>query len=500
MSTPTPNAARLPDLLPHTTLIQSFDTARFHDDRFEEEERINLARTEAFMNLLYGREVLIPAGHIADSPAVFRIFLEIMSSFEKHQRDIPTRARWKPFRIALEPDYADYADFVRKYRDEGAPMAQLPVDEKKRIEERQKLIRELGGLFLEKDFDSLEKKIQRPGFAEYSRLVSGYFDSNKAVRPIRNEITEASVDFKQTLLNRAESVGKEQQGFGFAEEIADTLPHVMDDRSRDNLRGVWYANRDRFGASWELARIWLDQALYFGLAEKYGVEHPVYVTQDTERDRIDPQVVLGYQTQDAPGRGFDRPQLPNDIAKLPKLNWDVVWDVLTDEGFHYRIDDLTARINNARWNQELDTAIWQHTEYLNEVFTDIAFDLKNGCYVLSAKKKPGRLKGALAGVMTGGAVPLLLNSFLPGTGEAAVFLQTGVPMLAAGLGTLTSHFVTSESQWFYRRRKKQLERSSREILRESMNVVNYWTKPVLDAGAIARTRSAQLAPPGDLYS
>lgn len=504
MTTPTPNRTGLPDLLPHTTLIQSFDTARFHDDRFEEDELVNLARTEAFMNLLYGREIVVPAGQVAESPAVFKVFLEIMAAYEKHQekrkRKVPNRARWQPFRIALEPGYADYADYVRQYKDIGAPMVMLPVDEQKRQKDRQGAIAHLGSLFLDGKYQELENTIQRPDYAEYARLVAQYFSEPTAIRPLRDDVTEESVDYQQTLRNRTKRVGEEQLGFDMAEEIADTLPYIAGDRKQESFRGMWYGNRRRFGPSWELARIWLDQALYFGLAEKYGIEHPIYVTQDTESGRVDPQVVLGYETPQGGDSGLGRPQQPNDIDKLPKLNWDVVWDVLTDDGFHYRIDDLTARINNAQWNQELDTAIWQHTEYLNQVFTDIAFDLKNGCYVLSAKKEPGTLKGALAGVLTAGAVPLLLNSFLPGTGAAAVFMQTGVPMLAAGLGSVAEHFVTCESQWFHRRRKKKLERSGREVLDEAMDIVNYWTKPVLDAGSVARARSTRLSPPGDLYA
>lgn len=144
------NRKGLLKLYPHTTLIQSFDTARFHEDRFEEEERINLARTEVFMNLLYGREVVVPAGQIAESPAVFTLFREVMASYKQHPKNIPKKARWKPFRIALEYNYRDYTDFVSRYEDVGAPMATLPLGEQQRAEERKKALANVKELFLNK--------------------------------------------------------------------------------------------------------------------------------------------------------------------------------------------------------------------------------------------------------------------------------------------------------------------------------------------------------------
>lgn len=491
MAGPTPDRTGLRRLYPHTTLVQSFDTARFHEDRFEEDERINLARTETFLNLLYGREIVIPAGQIAESPAVSALFREVMSAYKAHRKNIPEFARWRPFRIALEPEFRDYKDYVGKYEDIGAPMAMLPLDEQQKAQERDLALSHLKQLFLDGKYRELAKLIRRDEYEEYAELVADYFLEPTAIRPMRSGVPQGTADFVNTFRNRLGQVPEEKRDADALPEIESVIPYFEEQRSGSGFRGVWYANRERFGDSWELARVWLDQALYFTLAERYGVEHPVYVTQDLERGRFDPQVVLGFNT---PEDGeLVRPELPNEVARLPKLSWDVVWDVLADEGFHRRVDRLTAKINRAEWDRELDDAVWEHTEFLNESFSDIAFDLRNGCFVLDVKKKPGRLKsliaGGLAGGVAAGAVPLLANSFLPGAGLAVTFFQGAASTIAAGL---TNRLVTTESQWFYRRRKRKLESSNKEILRDAMEVVNFWTKPVLNAGEIARARSAKL--------
>ena len=482
-------------LLPHTTLIQSFDTARFHEeDRSEEQDRVNLARTEVLLNILYGREVILPAGQIAESPAVTKIFGEVMGAYERHQKNIPARSRWKPFRIALEPQFHDYQDYVAKYEDVGAPMATLPLGEQRKAEERSKQLQYLKKLFLEGQFDQLGKAVGRDDYAEFSRLVSGYFDGQSAVRPLKHGVPEGSADFLSTMRNRIDKIPEEKRNIDALPEIQDTLNFFSGLKGERNFRGVWYANRERFGESWELARVWLDQALYFTLAQKYGVEHPVYVSQDLTRGRFDPQVVLGYES--TPDTDFKRPDVPSVVAKVPEASWGYVWDLLTDDDFHYSVEKMTTAINNAQWDKELDIAVHEHTKFLNQCFSDIAFDLRNGCFVLDVKKKPSsfhRIAGSVAAsAVTAGAAPLLLNSFVPGSYIAAQVISAAFTTLAGG----TAHQVINHcSQWFYRRRQNKLFSSNKAVLTGAQEVVNYWTKPVMDVGELARARSAQLSGP-----
>jgi hypothetical protein len=115
----------LPDQQYHSTLIQAFDPVRLFSNRTEEARRIMEARTEVLLNLLFGREVVLPAGQIADSPAVAVVYREVMLAFDQLPPAKRERIRAKPFRIALEHGYEDYTDYVARYIDVGAPIIQL---------------------------------------------------------------------------------------------------------------------------------------------------------------------------------------------------------------------------------------------------------------------------------------------------------------------------------------------------------------------------------------
>ena len=126
----------LPVLQYQSTLIQAFDPARFRPDRHGERSRLAEARTEVLLNLLFGREIVLPAGHIADSPAVATVYLEVMGAFDRLPLDRKFSVRNKPFRIALEASYLDYDDYVEKYVDVGSPVHHLPMRERRIAEER----------------------------------------------------------------------------------------------------------------------------------------------------------------------------------------------------------------------------------------------------------------------------------------------------------------------------------------------------------------------------
>ena len=75
-------------LLPNTsltTMLQSADTARFHDDRMADKfVDVAQARAEILSALLFGYEVIIPAGAVADCPALFELLPEIMKDADPY--------------------------------------------------------------------------------------------------------------------------------------------------------------------------------------------------------------------------------------------------------------------------------------------------------------------------------------------------------------------------------------------------------------------------------
>src|SRR5690606_11670188 len=105
------------------TLLQSLDTARYHADRVVDRQTdIHQARTEILSAVLFGHEVVIPAGQIADCPAVRTLLPEVLNSFERARRRVYQLSgrRYFPFRLGVERRFVEtdprgYDSFVRNY-------------------------------------------------------------------------------------------------------------------------------------------------------------------------------------------------------------------------------------------------------------------------------------------------------------------------------------------------------------------------------------------------
>jgi hypothetical protein len=115
------------------TLFQTFDSARFDDRnsrvtglskrqiRKLEREDMAMARAEALGAIMFGHEVVIPAGAVADSPAFVQLFGEIMEpSVEERNRISLANGgrRYNPFRVGFEPRFAAKRYGNRRFKSE----------------------------------------------------------------------------------------------------------------------------------------------------------------------------------------------------------------------------------------------------------------------------------------------------------------------------------------------------------------------------------------------
>jgi hypothetical protein len=86
------------------TIFQSLDTARYQKDGSDEKTFDTAhARSEALSALLFGHEIIIPAGVIADCPAFLQLFGEVMSPSDEYRMKMSGDGEmYRPFRVALE--------------------------------------------------------------------------------------------------------------------------------------------------------------------------------------------------------------------------------------------------------------------------------------------------------------------------------------------------------------------------------------------------------------
>lgn len=456
-------AGELPRLQLHTTLVQAFDSARFQDNRFEESEHICTARTEVFLNLLFGRSVVVPAGHIADSPAVATVLREVLAGYEAATaRSGPGRAL---FRIALENGYADYSDYVSRYEDMGVPTVVLPLAEQRRHEARSAILARVKQLYLARDYDTLEKEVHRNGYAEYARLIEKFADRTVTrPRPMPATETDLVGTVEQSVARLDESNGE-----ALAAEIRDALPYFREDPVFRTARGVWYANRDRLGDAWPLVRIWLDQALYARLSSSYDVHHPAYATQEAgpEIARLILPTLEGGEAREAAAQPFS----------VRQVDWSAACELLADDEFDRRIRELTIAIDRARTSDEVEIAIYRHTEYLAKHFNDLSFDLRQGRVIVQprlAASTASLVVGSLAGAAAETALGIVLGGFLP------------MPLVGTVAGGVVGNFVQREAQMFRRQQAAVTHNSNRQVLSDARDRISYWTKPVSLAGGAGR--------------
>lgn len=347
-----------------TCLLQSFDTPRFREDDRQwlvtrdgsplatpMSQKIALARAEALLAVCFGREIVVPAGQVADSPGFQAIFTEIMDAYTPQRaaiREAFARAgmpEWRPFRLGIEnAGLRDYQGFTRSYRYTGAPMVLLEVTggDIDREERTRQLLETAGGLFNQHRYEELGDLMLdhtgRENYGRFARTVAGYFDETTSLVADagRPEIgTSAYAHLFRARLGQDDLTGIDPAEVAQILGSVERIEAILAQQNLTGLRGNWYLFRKDFGASWQLARAYLDFRLFMNLARLYGIDHPILVSQAVEAGRYDHSLMLGPRFR--PGAD-GTPARDTRILRLAgrlvnRVKWDEVFEMVADPRF-----------------------------------------------------------------------------------------------------------------------------------------------------------------------
>ncbi|MFS2110632.1 serine/threonine protein kinase [Sphingomonas sp. Sphisp140] len=399
-----------------TAIIQSLDSARFQKSAFRtsggleldnsQDQKIALARTEVFLNLMFGREIVLPAGHLADSFAVVSIVGEILDIYQREfqQRIDLACARnglpaWRPFRLAIEDrgNQDGYRGFVARYRYTGATLPVLMAagrrEEMDSEEGKRAQLEFVRHAFLERRFDDLERKVQ-PGYGAYAARCDSYFRDDTSVFPIDDRPFESLAGYAGVFRRRIGHEGVAGAGVGCARDSLSVVDEIeaklkklqeIGEDGATGFRGNWYLFSDQFKDVWPLARGYLDAKLFVEMAAKYGIDHPVLVSQAYEYGQFDHSLVLG------PGFGAGvtgDPELEHGLTELTAaLSADMPWrsllELFTEDAFLESIKRLNLGYRQGG-GLAYRQAVAAHGEMVADKIKPIQLEVRTGRLTISA--------------------------------------------------------------------------------------------------------------------
>lgn len=343
------------------TLIQSFDSARFHDDRdIDRMYDTAQARTEALIAVLFGRTIVVPAGVVADCPSFMTIFTEMMHGMSQVREKFYDFSTYRPFSLGLEKQFGNYDDFVADYIETEADLVVLDGIASRRDAARGALIKELSRAYLERDFDKLHAAQQGYGF--YASLICEEFgrDSQSGTLATHaNEsrfVTSQPDGFAYYLKTMLEKLWNKGIELDVLAELDEGVAAAFSDIENPSLRGAWYAARGRFNNSWNIARIWLDHALYREFTTRYDVHIPSYFLQELRMEEYPIEIPLAFVGDSVVDAMKEREQRdePGVTAASEKVAWSKVWEVVSDEKFQTSVKSLNGQLVRALKDENRD--------------------------------------------------------------------------------------------------------------------------------------------------
>ncbi len=354
-------------------ILQSFDTPRFRNDDREWLRRRNgepletllshklaLARAEALLNLGFGREIVVPAGQIADSQGFEDVFMSVNAAYfprmDKIDRAFESAGlpRWRPFRVALEDrTMENYQGFLDRYEYTGAPMTLLEINGESIDREMatKALFETAISHFRDGDFEALgalmEQATGRIGFSEFSRDVAAYFSLAVPVYADENAPRIGTAEYAGLFRSRLERVDPDTLGLADAKETLEPVKQIEHDLAQHGLtglRGNWYVYRKAFGENWPLARAYLDFRLFVNLSRLFDVDHPIFVSQAFEAERYGHSLILGpkFDVRDEviPERDLRLAGFTGRVAE--RINWDGLFELFCEPQFIASLKAMTV--------------------------------------------------------------------------------------------------------------------------------------------------------------
>lgn len=150
------------------------------------------------------------------------------------------------------------------------------------------------------------------------------------------------------------------------------------------FRGNWYYYARMFEDVWPLARGYLDAKLYLSLSSKYGIDHPVLISQAFEYGRFDHSLILGPKFGEAV---TEEPKLDAGLYRLTKalaghIPWDQLFEIYLNPRFLYSVSELNRAFisGNLKYYQ---FAVERHAELVSREINNFSINIDSGLVSIS---------------------------------------------------------------------------------------------------------------------
>jgi len=439
-------------------LLQSFDTVRVENSNFLPKNtrqfsldpvfKMAMGRSEALISFLMGREIAIPAGHIAESRTFMDLFSEVYPSFNNIM-SISDRLcseykleKWRPFRVTLENNnYKSYKDFVRNYR--------LPdtftINLTNAIEQQyaRNGLEEIKNAFLKKDFPRLETLIHVDGYSDFAKNVYDYFDDTKNIYSRQSYIGVS--DYVKTYIDKVSDKRLDGNMVEKARNFIPKLEKIKNDISVEdqNYRGAWYKRAENFEELWPLARAYFDTRLYFDLSIRYGIDHVLFQSQEFEYGVFDHSLILGFGFSPTVNLGDNLPSaltiLQDSPAKM--VHWDYFFENLfTNSKFFKSLNYLNQMYYFADSKRYHDAAI-RHLLLVEDIlFSEMEVINSDGRLSVSPKNAHEKdINVATCIIDSGRSAEKMNEDYINGLSFLPQFIETRYMRAAVALQYLNSN-------------------------------------------------------------
>lgn len=385
------------------TMLQSIDTARYHEDKSADRMTdIAHARSEVLSAMLFGYEIILPAGAIADCPALITLIPEVFENAEPYIAQINESLHldYKLFRVGLESKYISheghtgYSAFVADYLESklgSKPNMVALVELAKQSNWSSQLITAaLGQAYLEQDWQAIDNlgsdmakakgrdavKIQFDQYRRYAQCIHKFLEPGEhtqyAARPLFSDtsfVTNLDKSHYYQQLNHLLNVSDARQVHEHKlirerEVIKRIYQEICDGDNNPAERGSWYGYKKTFDneGMWNYTRNWLDVILYDCLRSGFEVSVPSYFTQELDPVGSDANMTLSLASYSALSEFCDSDKKSNspDIEHPQdmEVDWEAIWQIIADKDYQLSLSAMTDRYKealNRQW-QEVEVA------------------------------------------------------------------------------------------------------------------------------------------------
>lgn len=380
------------------TMLQSVDTARFRDDcPADRLTDISHARSEILSAMLFGYEIVIPAGAIADCPALIELIPEVFEDAEQYLQEIneKMKSRYRLFRIGLEDKYVEqkgrtgYSAFISDYLASKLPSAPDLVAlndlAERNADDSGYVTALLGQAYLERNWAAMEAlgdRIARATgddshratlhhYCKYAQCVHKYLEGGEHSRLAARElfsdtsfISELPEDYYYRNLSTLVDVSQERLGANKTlAEQKKAVDRVFRELRANNLktaeRGSWYRYEDTFRneGMWDYVRNWLDFSLYDKLRDGFAVTVPSYFSQELDSGSMAAQMTLSVLSAQSLARfcqDYKKSKAPEiEHPETVEIDWSAIWKLIADKDYQTSVNSMQARFRDAMAEQWL---------------------------------------------------------------------------------------------------------------------------------------------------